>query len=277
MKNKIPAIIFIIIIMAIGGYYFFINKKDSQPSEPPLVLEPQTDVQGSVTVTATPLKLGAEEPVWDFEIVMDTHAVELNIDLAQVSILIDDRGTEYEPFVWEGAGLGGHHRSGILRFNNISPLPKSLELRIESVGDGISRSFRWQLEESATMTVKVFFNNDRMDPEFSCNKVFPVERVIPKTQAVARVALEELLKGPTEAEKSAGFLTSIPEGAKIQRLAIEEGVAKADFNEALEFQIGGSCRVSAIRAQITETLKQFPTVNEVVISIDSRTEDILQP
>jgi len=35
-------------------------------------------------------------------------------------------------------------------------------------------------------------------------------------------------------------------------------------------------RVSAIRAQITETLKQFETVNEVIVSIDSRVEDILQ-
>jgi len=35
--------------------------------------------------------------------------------------------------------------------------------------------------------------------------------------------------------------------------------------------------VTAIRAQITETLKQFPTVENVVISIDGRTEDILQP
>jgi len=35
--------------------------------------------------------------------------------------------------------------------------------------------------------------------------------------------------------------------------------------------------VAAIRAQIRETLKQFPTVDEVIISIDGRTEDILQP
>jgi spore germination protein GerM len=45
----------------------------------------------------------------------------------------------------------------------------------------------------------------------------------------------------------------------------------------LEFQVGGSCRVAAIRAQITDTLKQFPPVDEVIISIDDRTEDILQP
>jgi len=128
-----------------------------------------------------------------------------------------------------------------------------------------------------TITVQAFFNNNMLDPEFTCTKVFPVERVIPKTQAVGRAALEELLKGPTGPEKEESFSTSINPGVKIQSLVIENGVAKVDFDEQLEFQVGGSCRVSAIRAQITETLKQFPTVKTVVISINGRTEDILQP
>jgi len=127
------------------------------------------------------------------------------------------------------------------------------------------------------ITLKIFFNNSKLDPEFSCNKVFPIEREVPKTQAVGRAALEELLKGPTEAEKNQGFFTSINPGVKIQSLTIEDEVAKVDFDEQLEFQVGGSCRVSAIRAQITETLKQFPTVKEVIISINGRIEDILQP
>jgi spore germination protein GerM len=128
-----------------------------------------------------------------------------------------------------------------------------------------------------TIKVKAYFNNSKLDPEFSCNKVFPVEREIVKTPAVARAALEELFKGLTEAEKEAGFFTSINPGVKIQKLSIENSVASVDFDEQLEFQVGGSCRVSAIRAQITETLKQFSTVNSVIISINGRTEDILQP
>lgn len=125
--------------------------------------------------------------------------------------------------------------------------------------------------------VKAYFNNSKMDPEVSCNKVFPVERQVPKTQALARAALEELLKGPINLEEDAGFATSINSGVKIQKLTIESGVAKVDFDDQLEFQVGGSCKVSAIRAQITETLKQFSTVKDVVISINGRTEDILQP
>ncbi|MDO8601163.1 MAG: GerMN domain-containing protein [bacterium] len=128
-----------------------------------------------------------------------------------------------------------------------------------------------------TIKVKAYFNNSIMDPEISCSKVFPIEREIPKTQAVAMAALEELLKGPTDLEKGQGFFTSINTGVKIQKLTIENKVAKVDFDEQLEFQVGGSCRVSAIRAQITQTLKQFSTVDSATISINGRTEDILQP
>ena len=131
--------------------------------------------------------------------------------------------------------------------------------------------------QKETIAVKVFFNNSQLDPQISCNKVFPVEREIVKTSAVARAALEELLKGATDKEKSDGFFTSINAGVKIQKLTIENGIAKVDFDEQLEFQVGGSCRVSAIRAEITQTLKQFPTVKNVIISINGRTEDILQP
>jgi hypothetical protein len=127
------------------------------------------------------------------------------------------------------------------------------------------------------MTVKAYFINDNLDPAVSCDKVFSVERIIPKTQATARAALEELFNGPTAEEKNNGFRTTINDGVKIQSLTIESGFAKVDFNQQLQEKVGGSCRVTAIRAQITETLKQFSTVKSVVISINGKIEDILQP
>jgi hypothetical protein len=130
---------------------------------------------------------------------------------------------------------------------------------------------------SETMLVKIYFGNSKLDPGVSCNKVFPVSRNVPGTQSVARAALEELLKGVSESEKKEGYFSSLPEGVKLQKITIDDGIARADFSDKLEHQIGGSCRVTAIRAEITETLKQFSSVKEVVISIDGRTEDILQP
>ena len=128
------------------------------------------------------------------------------------------------------------------------------------------------------MTVKVFFGSSQLNPEVEdCRLVYPVERNILKTQAVARVALEELLKGPTSAEKAEDYFTSINSGVKIQNLTIENEIARVDFDEQLEFQVGGSCKVAAIRYQIYQTLEQFPTIKSVIISINGRVEDILQP
>ncbi|MFH0988254.1 MAG: GerMN domain-containing protein, partial [Parcubacteria group bacterium] len=127
-------------------------------------------------------------------------------------------------------------------------------------------------------TMKVFFLNTVHDPNLQdCSKVYSVDRVIAPTTAVARAALTELLKGPSATEKSAGYTTTINAGVKINSLTIENKIARVDFDEQLQFQVGGSCRVGAIISQITQTLKQFTTVDNVIISIDGRTEDILQP
>jgi len=129
------------------------------------------------------------------------------------------------------------------------------------------------------MTVKIFLSDSRYvnEPYFDCSKTIAVERRVSKTVAVAGAAVEALLRGATQEEINQGFISNINPGVRIQKLTIEKGIAKVDFDEQLEFQVGGSCRVAAIRAQITETLLQFPTVDEVVISINGRTEDILQP
>jgi len=135
-----------------------------------------------------------------------------------------------------------------------------------------------KFQQQETMTVKLYFGNSNLDPQVNdCNVVWPIERKIAKIEGVARAALLELLKGPTQVEKDQGYFTSINSGVKIQKLIIENNIAKVDFDKQLEFQVGGSCRVAAISSQISQTLKQFLSIKEVVISIDGRTEDILQP
>jgi len=156
----------------------------------------------------------------------------------------------------------------ILKKDNPSGLPENdAEIRIPV-----------QFETPGEMRmVKVYFNNNNLDPDVSCDKVFPVEREIKKTPAIASATLEELLKGVTVSDRSKGYYTNINEGVAVQSLVISNGIARVDFSDDLEYQVGGSCRVSAIRAQIIETLKQFVTVQDVIISINGRMEDILQP
>jgi len=127
------------------------------------------------------------------------------------------------------------------------------------------------------MMVKIFLSNRKSDPNFlDCSKVYAVERRVAKTTGVARAALEELLGSVGRNESELGYFSNIPSGVQIKSLTIENGVAKVDFSKELE-PGGGSCLVTAIRAQIEQTLKQFPTVTVVEISINGNKDEILQP
>jgi len=130
---------------------------------------------------------------------------------------------------------------------------------------------------SPSMKVLVYFGNSNYGSTENCTNVFPVVRNIPKSPEVGRRALEELLKGPTKEETSQGYFTNINEDVILQKLEIKKGIAYADFDEKLQTNVGGSCKIGGIREQITETLKQFSTISSVVISVDSFTEEILQP
>ncbi len=131
---------------------------------------------------------------------------------------------------------------------------------------------------AATQTIKVYFGNANLNKEMlDCGLVYPVERQVVKTPAVARAALLELLAGPTLAESNGGYFTSINPGVKLNYIGIVGDVARVDFDKKMDESMGGSCRVTAIRAQITRTLMQFPTVKSVVISVDGNSEEALQP
>jgi hypothetical protein len=133
-------------------------------------------------------------------------------------------------------------------------------------------------ETSQNTKIKVYFNNSNKDPdEGSCEHVLAVDRIIPRTPKVGAATLGELLKGPTDVEARAGYTTNINPGVELKSLTITSGIAKADFSSRLNSDVAGSCRVNGIKEQINQTLKQFPAVREVVISVEGKTGEILQP
>lgn len=104
-----------------------------------------------------------------------------------------------------------------------------------------------------------------------------VERQIDDTPGVGAAALELLIEGPTQEElDSLEIEDPIPKGTELLSLNIEDGVATADFSSELTDFGGGSLNVRTIEAMITETLEQFPTVEEVVILVEGE-PDQLQP
>lgn len=125
-----------------------------------------------------------------------------------------------------------------------------------------------------TMIVKTYWTN--LETSGLCSSVTATERRVAKSAAVGYTALTQLLAGPNTPESSAQLSTSIPPSVSIRSLTINDGVAKVEFSKSLES--GGSCRVTAIRAQIESTLKQFPTVTSVIISTEGRSPaESLQP
>lgn len=97
-----------------------------------------------MTVVVTPLDLSPNSREWKFDVGMNTHSVELDQDMIKIAILVDDKGKEYKPISWDGP-IGGHHREGVLIFNQVKPNSKSVELKISDIGD-VVRSFKWDIK-----------------------------------------------------------------------------------------------------------------------------------
>ena len=104
-----------------------------------------------------------------------------------------------------------------------------------------------------------------------------VSREVPATPAIGRAAIEALLRGPTPEERDQGLESPVPAGTALLGLRIDQAVAYADFNRALLAHSGGPAREKSIARVISLTLEQFPTVREVVISVEGRTQGITQP
>ena len=108
---------------------------------------PRQDAQGAVTLVITPLNLSQPGETIDFEVSLDTHSIDLNMDLATSATLTTDTGLSVNAMLWDGE-RGGHHVGGILSFpavlNNLSVLDGATELTlvIRNV-DAAERTFTW--------------------------------------------------------------------------------------------------------------------------------------
>ncbi len=109
-----------------------------------------TDSQGAVTVIVKPIDLSNSPETLDFEITLDTHSIDLSMDLAALATLKTDTGQSVQATLWD-APLGGHHVSGTLSFPaSIESKPilagaSKLTLIIKNV-DASERLFTWDLK-----------------------------------------------------------------------------------------------------------------------------------
>ena len=73
----------------------------------------RTDAQGAVQFEVTPLNLTTPGETLDFEVRMNTHSVDLGVNLAELATLSTDNGQQVTAQKWEAPG-GGHHVAGKL-------------------------------------------------------------------------------------------------------------------------------------------------------------------
>jgi hypothetical protein len=99
-------------------------------------------------------------------------------------------------------------------------------------------------------------------------RLVAVQREIQPTPAVARAAVEQVIAGPSQTERSAspGLSSSVPDGTVLLGLDIVDGLATVDLSKEFESG-GGSSSMFSRLAQIVYTLTQFPTVDRVAFEL----------
>ena len=108
-----------------------------------------------------------------------------------------------------------------------------------------------------------------LDGEPGVEGLVPTLWEVPETTAVARAAMETLLRGEILADYDR-LATAIPAGTRLLGLSIKDGVATVDLSR--EFESGGGS-ASAFRrlGQVVYTLTQFSTVRSVLFQVEGRT------
>lgn len=77
--------------------------------------QPRTDDQGAIMVDIVALNLNNPSDTLDFSVSLNTHSVDLSMDLAPLAMLTTDGGLSVPALKWD-APSGGHHVSGKLSF-----------------------------------------------------------------------------------------------------------------------------------------------------------------
>ena len=110
----------------------------------------RSDGQGAVTVDVTPSNLSNPSDKLEFDVSLNTHSVNLGMNLAALATLTTDTGVTVQAASWD-APSGGHHVEGKLVFpatkDGKSILAGTGKLTLTIINlDAPSRVFEWQLK-----------------------------------------------------------------------------------------------------------------------------------
>ena len=134
--------------------------------------------------------------------------------------------------------------------------------------DAATSSATAQRKSPARREVKVYFYHD--PGEYI--DLSPVTRSVSAT-APARAAVDILLKGPTARERKKGFDSLDSAGEfRIGSLSIKDGTARINFvSRHSWYGWAGDTAPIRFKKAVELTLKQFPTVQHVIVSLNGET------
>lgn len=118
-------------------------RENTAPAQPS-AYQMQTKEGGNVTVEVTPQELAIGKGAI-FQIVFDTHSVDLDFDVAAAAELRDEQGNSYGAAIWNGDPPGGHHRKGVLTFPTPLKQTSSSSLILKDIAGVNERTFVWKL------------------------------------------------------------------------------------------------------------------------------------
>ncbi len=107
--------------------------------------------------------------------------------------------------------------------------------------------------------VKVYF--------FKEDKLVAVDREMPTLENPVLIAVDQLMKGPNDAETANGLTTAIPAGTRVRQMDVEGDVAIIDFNGSLG-QVSGASEIQGMLAQIVYTATSVKGVKKVLLKLE---------
>lgn len=109
----------------------------------------RTDSQGSVSVKASVIPEKSNDRQLVFELVLNTHSIDLSeYDIAKASRIFFDGSEKKTEFTWKPSSKDSHHMSGILIWNGQMTVDlKEVNLRLVEIDSIPVRSFSWKSED----------------------------------------------------------------------------------------------------------------------------------
>jgi spore germination protein GerM len=123
-----------------------------------------------------------------------------------------------------------------------------------------------------TSTVSLWFKTIDKDGTIGRREI---KRALPKNESPLQSAIQSLLMGPALPEAERGCVSLIPEGTRLQSVAINNGVASLSFSADFEYNRFGVEGYLGQLEQIVYTATSFPSVTSVQFLIDGERREYI--